>query len=284
MRQKLGNSKMATSAFADKGPFYDEYVRIRDEGKLLELREICQSRHTAVISAPSTTPLSLFFALKDLCDANYDCGDFAVAARYLAEAIRLDKSLCGRLIEDHAYPLVRLAYFYIRAHRIVEAELAYASAMSISTGARQPKNLLQSTQLHCLSQIQAEKHDFAEAMKTLMDSIRIRQEEFAEEETRVIVPYFDLARLLWRMGKSTSALKCAEKAYWRYELRSKGDSVVFAEFLGFFAMLKAKHGRMEDAEQLFARSLSKIRKFRPDTHPNRVEIESWANDLHATMA
>lgn len=266
---------MYTTAFAIRSPSWDEYEKFRSEGRLLEARDLYSGRLETIKSQSPQDTRDLFFALKDLCDVNYDCGDFIGAARYLCEAIRLDKRLCGALVEEHAYPLVRLAYFYVRSHRIAEAELAYSSAMSLIKGGKQPVRLLESTQLHCWSQIQVEKgeHDAA----TLIEAIRVRREEFALDDCRLAIPYFDLTRLLWRIGNSKAALRCAEKAYWMYESRSRGDTVHFCEFMGLFAMLKMQHGQTNDAKVLFKRSLSKIRKLRPYSHPNRIEIETWAS-------
>ena len=268
---------MRATRFLDKRPFEDEYVRIRDEGSLLELREICTARLQSAKADPSPDTKAVFYALADLSGANYDCGDFDAAACYLTEAIRVDRVWCGDLVAEHAYYLIKLAYLYTRTNRLSEAELAYDSAQSILEKGRQPKNLLESTQLHCLSQIQWLRGELDLAMRSLAKACQIRWTEFDHQDTRIVTPYYDFTRILWRMGNDRAAMRCAEKAYWMHECRSQVDSVAFSEFMGLMGLLKAKEGLLADAATLFERSLRTLRKLRPPSHPQRIEIEAWSS-------
>lgn len=268
---------MRATRFLDKRPFDDEFVRIRDLGRLLELREICMVRLQAAKADSSQDTESVFYALADLSRVNYDCGDFEAAALYLTEAIRLDRVWCGEQVKEHAYYLIKLAYLYTRTNKLSEAELAYEAAQSLLDKAGLPKNLLESTQFHCLSQIQILRGEFDSALISLAKSMRIRWTEFDPTDSRIVTPYYELARFLWRIGKDRAARRCAEKAYRMHELRGRVDSVTFCEFMGFMGLLKAREGRLEDAATLFERSLRKLRKLRPPCHPQRIEIEAWSS-------
>lgn len=276
---------MRATRFLDRRLLEDEYDRIRDQGRLLELREICAARLQLAKANSSPNTKAVFYALADLSGANYDYGDFDAAACYLTEAIRADRVWCRDLVAEHAYYLIKLAYLYTRTNRLSEAELAYEAAQSLLDKVGLPKNLLESTQFHCLSQIQWLRGDLHSALKSLSKSMQIRWTEFDPTDPRIVTPYYELARLLWRMGNDRAAMRCAEKAYWMHECRRQFDSVIFCEFMGFMALLKAKEGRLEDAATLFERSLRKLRKLRPPCHPQRIEIEAWSSTwLHSGLS
>lgn len=268
---------MRATRFSDKRPFEDEYDRIRDQGRLLELREICTGRLQSAKADCSPDTKAIFYALADLSRANYDCGNFETATLYLTEAIRIDRDWCGSLVAEHAYYLIKLAYLYTRTSKLPQAELAYEAAQSLLDKIGLPKNLLESTQFHCLSQIQILRGELGSALKSLSKVMQIRWTEFDPTDPRIVTPYYDLARMLWRIGNDRAAMRCAEKAYWMHELRSQVDSVIFCEFMGFMGLLKAREGRLEDATTLFERSLRKLRKLRPPCHPQRIEIEAWSS-------